>query len=57
MNHGGIECQSASNSLEDALEKQKKAIIRGTPISGIGVCAFGWDDLNAAVFLVESESV
>jgi hypothetical protein len=57
MNHGGIECQSASNSLEDALEKQKKAIIRGTPISGIGVCVFGWDDLNAAVFLVESESV
>jgi len=30
MNHGGIEYRSASNSLEGALEKWKKAIIRGT---------------------------
>jgi len=30
MNHGGIEHRSASNSLECALEKRKKAIIRGT---------------------------
>ena len=30
MNHGGIECRSDSNSLECALGKREKAIIRGT---------------------------
>jgi hypothetical protein len=30
MNHGGIEYRSASNSLEGALEKREKEIIRGT---------------------------
>jgi hypothetical protein len=31
LDRGGIEGWSASNSLEGALEKGKKAIIRGTP--------------------------
>ena len=42
MNHGGFEYRSASNSLEGALEKWKKAIIRGTDPSSLakhaGLC-------------------